>query len=162
MTESRAHVWVIPLSFLVALMLTLIPMPDWAAPFRPEWLGMTVIYWCLALPRRVGTGYAFVLGLLLDVAKGALMGQHALGLTVVAYLTLRLHQRIRVFPLWQQALSVGAMLAIHLLIVLWVYGATGQAPNSALYWAPLSTSVLLWPWVFILLRDIRRRSGLTG
>lgn len=138
-------------------MLTIIPLPDWATLWRPEWVALAVIYWSMALPRRVGLGYAWILGLLLDIIKGTLLGQHALGLVVIAYLTTRFHQRIRVFPLWQQSLVVGLMLSMHLLLLLWIYGIMGYAPNTWFYWMPVLTSMLLWPWLFLLLRDIRRR-----
>jgi rod shape-determining protein MreD len=149
--------WAIAFSFVVALMLTMLPLPDWAALFRPEWVAMVLIYWCLALPDRVGVGIGWSAGLLLDVAKGTLLGQNALALALVAYLTLHLHQRIRVFPLWQQALFVLLMVALAQLLVLWVKGVIGQPPGSWLYWLPSFTSMLLWPWVFLILRDLRRQ-----
>lgn len=149
--------WVIVLSFVTALLLTLLPLPDWAVHFRPEWLIMTLIYWCLAVPERVGVGIGWLLGLLLDVIKGALLGQHALTLALVAYLTIRLHQRLRVFPIWQQALFVLLMVALHQMLVLWVKGIMGQSPGNWLYWLPSLSSMLLWPWIFLILRDLRRK-----
>ncbi|AHK78139.1 rod shape-determining protein MreD [Ectothiorhodospira haloalkaliphila] len=157
MGEWRARLLVIPMTFVGALVLTVMPLPEELAPWRPEWLAMTVLYWTLALPRQVGVGTAWFLGLLLDVTQGALLGQHALGLAVIAWISLRLHQRVRFFPVWQQAVTVGALLAVHLMLVLWVYGITGMAPGTWLYWAPLASSVLLWPLVFVTLRGIRRR-----
>lgn len=148
--------WIITSTFVVALMLTMLPLPDWAALFRPEWVALVLIYWCLALPDRIGIGIGWTLGLLLDVIKGALLGQHALALALVAYLTIHLHQRIRVFPLWQQALFVLLMVALNQMLVLWVKGIIGQPPGSWLYWLPSLTSMLLWPWVFLILRDLRR------
>ncbi|ACL71609.1 rod shape-determining protein MreD [Thioalkalivibrio sulfidiphilus] len=157
MSNPRGWVWAIPLTFIVALALTVVPLPDWAAPWRPQWLAMTLIYWSMALPRRIGVGLGWFLGLLLDAATGALLGQHALGFALIAYLSIRMHQRVRVFPLWQQALTVGGLLALHLLLVLWILGMTGRAPGTWLYWAPLVSSMILWPWLFVLLRDVRRR-----
>jgi rod shape-determining protein MreD len=148
--------WIIAFTFIVALMLTMLPLPDWAALYRPEWVAMVLIYWCLALPDRVGVGIGWSAGLLLDVVKGALLGQHALALALVAYLTLHLHQRVRVFPLWQQSLFVLLMVALNQLLVLWVKGIIGLQPDSWLYWLPSLTSMLLWPWVFLILRDLRR------
>ena len=65
-----------------------------------------VIYWCIVLPERVGVAIAWILGLLLDVYTGALLGQNALGLSVIAYLTLRLHKQIRIFPPMQQSVLI--------------------------------------------------------
>lgn len=145
------------LTFLLALMLTVIPLPQWAAAFRPEWIAMVLIYWCMALPERVGVGTAWLIGLLLDVLTGALLGQHALALALVAFLTLKLYQRIRVFPLWQQALSILVLVAMQQMVSLWVKGVIGLAPDNWTYWMPSFTSMLLWPWLFIILRDFRRR-----
>ena len=121
---------------------------------------MTLIYWNLALPRHISVGSGWLVGLLLDVIRESLLGQHALGLAVVAYLSVTLHPQIRVFPLWQQAIVVAALLALYKALLLWVYGITGQAPGTPAYWTPVVTSAALWPWIFVFMRHIRRRSYL--
>lgn len=83
---------------------------------------MTLIYWCMALPYRIGIGMGWLVGLLLDVARGALLGQYALALSVVAYLTLQAYRRIRVFPPWRQALTVLVLLLIEQVLVFWISG----------------------------------------
>ncbi len=148
---------IIVLTFCVALILMVFPAPEWARPYRPQWVTLTLIYWALATPQRVGVLVGFVLGIALDVLTGTLLGQHALGLSLVAFATIKLHQRIRVFPLWQQSLVVLVMLVSEHLIALWVMGATRELPPGLSYWAVPPLSALLWPWVFIVLRDLRRR-----
>ncbi len=149
--------WVIAFTFIAALALTMLPLPDWAEGFRPEWVAMVLVYWCLALPDRVGVGIGWSMGLLLDVVRGALLGQNALALAFIAYVVVNLYQRLRIFPLWQQALFVLVLIALDQLLVLWVKGVIGQPPQSWLYWLPSVTSMLLWPWVFLILRDLRRQ-----
>ncbi len=157
MTLAPRHgTWVIAVCFLVALFVTILPTPDWFRPFRPEWTALVLIYWTLALPQRVGVGTAWLAGLALDVLTGTLLGQHALGLAVIAYLTHNLHQRIRVFPVFQQAVTVLVLLALYQLLMLWFDGITGRPPRSWTYWLPSLTGMLLWPWVFAVLRDLRR------
>lgn len=153
---------VIMLSFVGAYLLTIMPLPSWLAAFRPEWAAMALIYWCLALPQRVNVGYGWLAGLFVDVLRGALLGQHALGFAVIAYLVVKLHRRVRVFPLWQQALSVMVFVALGQLLVLWVQGMIGQTRGEAwLYWLPSIASGVLWPWIFLLLRWTRRRFRVT-
>ena len=162
MTIMRRHGnWVIVLSLLIALLLTLLPLPAWAAPYRPDWVALVLIYWCLALPERVNVGIGWSMGLLLDGMSGTLLGQHALGLTVVTFLTAKLHQRIRLFPIWQQSLTVMLLLGVNQMMVLWVSGILGRPPHSWLYWAPTLSGLLLWPWMYGLLRDLRRRFKVT-
>jgi rod shape-determining protein MreD len=155
MSEHRGG-GVIVVSFVAALMLTIVPLPNTASLLRPEWVALVLIYWCLALPTRVGVGVGWISGLVLDVARGTLLGQHALALSLVAFIALSLHQRVRVFPLWQQAVIVLLLVVLQQLLVVWVRGITGHAPDLWLYLLPAVTSMVIWPWLFILLRYTRR------
>ena len=150
---------IIILTFIAAMVLTVIPMPEWMALFRPEWVALTLLYWCIALPLRVGVGSAFILGLLMDVLKGALLGQHALALAIIAFLANKVHQQIRVYPVWQQALSIMALIILYMMLVLWINGIIDYKTHNWLYWLPAISSTLLWPWVYIILRDLRRHFG---
>ena len=148
---------VIILSFIVAFMLTAMPLPDWAVNWRPAWVVMVLIYWCMALPERVGIAIGWALGLLLDVQQGTILGQHAMSMAIVAWITVKSHQRIRVFPLIQQALMVCAYILLVQFLDLWVRGMIGVPPRNWTFWAPAFTSMLIWPWLFIILRDVRRK-----
>jgi len=144
-----------------ALVLTILPLPQWADEFRPQWMALALIYWALALPTQVGIFWAWGAGLVLDVTTGTVFGQHALSLSVPVYLVLELHRRIRIFPLPQQAVSVWVLLLVERLLSLWVHGATGQPTPTFAYWIPPFVGMLLWPWVFILLRNLSRRFAIT-
>lgn len=148
--------WTITVTVIFALMLAIIPMPEWADNLRPEWVVMAVLYWSIALPERVGLGIAWLVGLILDVLTGTLLGQRALALTIVTYIAIRFHQRIRIYPLMQQAAIILVLLALYRLLILWFDGITGQPPKGWVYWLPSMTSMLLWPWIFLLLRRVRR------
>jgi rod shape-determining protein MreD len=148
---------IIVISFIVAIMLTAMPLPEWAINWRPAWVAMVLIYWCMALPHRVGIGVGWLLGILLDVLQGTLLGQNAIGLTILAFLTLKSHQRVRMYPLVQQALVICLFVLVYQLFSLWVRGIMGVPPRSWTYWMPAFTSMVLWPWLFIILRDLRRR-----
>lgn len=148
---------VIVLSIVVAIMLTAMPLPEWALDWRPVWVAMVLMYWAMALPGRVGIGIAWFLGLLIDVLQGTLLGLNAMGFALLCYLVLKSYQRIRVFPLTQQAFLVGIFLLFYLLLTLWIQSLTGAPQISWTYWMPAISSMLLWPWLFIILRDIRRK-----
>lgn len=162
MIPARAHRgWVIALTLLAALVLTLFPLPVWAGLLRPEWMMLALIYWCLALPERIGIGAAWGMGLLLDAANGTLLGQHALAFALVAYITLKLYARIRRSTLWQQASIVLALVFIEQMLVLWITGMIGQLPWRWGYLLPTFTSALVWPGVFLVLRHMRRTLRVT-
>ncbi len=150
---------IIALSFIVAIVLTIVPLPEWLSPFRPEWIALTLAYWCMALPHRVGVLSGFCLGIFLDVLKGALLGQHALALAIMAFLTIKVHQQIRVFPMWQQALSIMGLLIIFQMLVMPINGIIGIKENDHHYWFATLSSTLMWPWIYLVLRDLRRNFG---
>ncbi|MCW9013081.1 MAG: rod shape-determining protein MreD [Gammaproteobacteria bacterium] len=157
MLDSRCY-RVVPPTLVVALMLMMLPLPDWAQAFRPDWVTLVVIYWIMAVPENVGVTVAWIFGLLLDVTQGSILGQHAIGLVLVAYLVQLQYLRIRVYSLVQQSLVVFVLLMIKQLLVLWVNGIVGQAPDDlASYFLPSLMGAIIWPWLFVILRDIRRR-----
>lgn len=153
--------WVIIISFFLSLMLMQLPMPAWAAPWRPAWVALILIYWCMAAPQRVGVAVAWMLGLLVDVLTGTLLGQHALGLSVIAFLTHKLHQRMRILPVWQQGISIFALVLCYQTLLLWINGIQGKPAEIWAYWLSPLTSTVLWPWVFVLLRDAHRKYGVS-
>jgi len=145
------------LTIIGAFMLAIMPLPDWAAEFRPDWVTLVLIYWAMAMPTKIGVTVAWFTGLLLDVSYGTLMGQHALGIVLVIYVIHIQHQRLRVASLLQQAIVIFILLLVKQLLSLWVDGMLGRAPNSWLYFMPTITSTLLWPWTYLILRDLRRK-----
>lgn len=155
--HSNESPWLIFGSIISALMLSIVPLPHWAEAFRPEWVALVLVYWSIETPERFGPGSAWLLGLTLDVLKGSLLGQYALAMAILSYLTLQLHQRLRLFPLWQQAISLGMLIFIMLTIVFLIRGLTTSAPSSLSYWTPLFTTMILWPWITLLLSALRNR-----
>ncbi|WP_455199472.1 rod shape-determining protein MreD [Kaarinaea lacus] len=147
---------IIILTFVFALIAQMIALPDWLENLRPDWITLILIYWCIALPERVGVGIGWLAGLILDVSSGALLGQNAFILAIVAYLSIRLHQRIRLFPMWQQSVSVLLLISLHLMLALWIKGSVSQSTENWAYWLPALTSMLVWPFVFTGLRWLRR------
>lgn len=155
------NTWAIWFSFAVALLLSVVPMPGFMDSARPLWLALFVTYWTLALPHRVGMTSAWLLGLAADVLMGSLLGLNALILTFITFLVLSLHQRLRMFPLWQQSLVLLVVFGLAQLVQLWLNALTGNRPppsmNVISFLLPALISGLLWPWVFGLLSAIRSR-----
>lgn len=145
------------LSLLVALSLEVTPLPAELAAWRPPLLALTAIYWALAYPRRYGLALAWFAGLVLDVLKGGVLGQHALAMSVATWLTLRFHLRIRVFPIWQQTVAVTAVIATHQFFVFWVDGVTGGAELSWQRVTPIIAAIIAWPVLVAVLDGVRLR-----
>jgi rod shape-determining protein MreD len=148
--------WVIVVSFACAYLLAVYPLPGWAVWARPEWVTLVLIYWVVALPQRVGILTAFGVGLILDILEGALLGQNALSLAVVAFLALVLYQRLRAFNFWQQVAVVFLLLGVNQLLCQWIQNITSVGATNLLFLLPALVGAALWPGVLSLLRHFRR------
>lgn len=157
MTQRSPGNRLLILSLFVALVLTLMPLPAGIEPLRPYWTALVLIYWNLEAGRLRLLGQALLLGLLLDLLTGTLLGQHALSLLIISYLTERFRNRIRFFPPWQQAAAVMALLLNDRIVQLWVIGLTDDAWPPWTWWLAPVVGLLLWPWLFLLLDRLRLR-----
>ena len=147
-------------TIIVALMLALVPLPDGAQPFRPDWVVLTLIYWAMMLPRSWSVGSAWIIGLLLDVAQGTILGQHALALCLVVFVTVRFHLLMRVFPMSQLTATVFALLALYQFILFWINGVADIPAPLVGYWGPVITGTIIWPFLSMFLSGIRLRVSL--
>ncbi len=158
MSLDRHHGgWVIVLSFVFSFMLAILPMPAWASAWRPDWVAMILIYWCLVLPQRVGVGIAWFVGIIHDVLNDTLLGQHAFGFVLIAYLAVKFHQQMRLFPVWQQAIGVFGMVVLNQFLGIWIQSIFGSSQMRGSFIFPAFSSLLLWLWLFLILENIKRK-----
>jgi rod shape-determining protein MreD len=139
----------IVLTVMLALLFNLLPWRNTAGV--PDLTAAVLAFWCIHQPRRVGIGVAWTLGLLLDVGNGALLGQHALGYAVLAFLALAVHRRILWFPLWQQALHLLLLLLSTQLLTLVIRLAAGAGFPGWTYFVGSFICAALWPVLSFLL-----------
>lgn len=154
---AARHVPVI-VTVIVALALTMLPLPRAIDAFRPDWLALILIFWALALPGSYGVGIAWIVGIVLDVAQGTLLAQHALSLSLIVYLTVKFHLQLRVFPMSQMAATVFALLAIYRFVLFWINGIAGVDAPPSTYWGPVITGAMFWPLIASLLRSMPYRA----
>lgn len=151
--------WLIAGTVLVALLLSVMPLPGALALYRPEWLALVVIYWCLTCPERFGPGVAWTCGIVMDALHGTLLGQNALALLIISFLALRFRLQVRIFPIAQQSLTVALMLAVHTFVLIWIDGVADVTIGGvARLWSVLA-SAIAWPLVVLGLDRLRDRNG---
>ncbi|MEE2914626.1 MAG: rod shape-determining protein MreD [Pseudomonadota bacterium] len=148
-------------SIVFAMILAVIALPDYVplevGYLRPQWVALVVIYWVIALPHRCGPIIAWFSGLALDVLMSNLLGHHALLLAVTAYAARHLHQRIRMYGVWQQSLVILGMMMCYQMISYWIAGMSGDGRWREWYVLSAVSSALIWPMVFLVLRYLRRQ-----
>ena len=140
-----------------SLLLLLMPLPDVLEPFKPYWPALVLLYWALESDDRVTLGLAFSVGLTADLLNGLVLGEQALRLCALVFIALRFRARLRFFPIWQQTLAVLALLLNDRLLLLIVRILAGSSLPPANWWISPFVGAALWPFLFLLLDDLRAR-----
>jgi len=163
MGPDRPHYILLPVragtivaSFVGALLLNFLPWPDTA--LAPDFVALTLAFWCVRQPRLVGLATAWVLGLVVDAGNGVLLGQHALAYSALAFFAIALSRRILWFEAWGQMLHVLLLLEGAQLVALGVRLAAGaEFPGWSLFAGPIAATAL-WPALTWLLLIPQRRA----
>ncbi|EKE17188.1 MAG: hypothetical protein ACD_10C00575G0002 [uncultured bacterium] len=142
--------WFIFFTLILAAGLNFLPTARWIAV--PDWIALVLCFWCVREFRRVGMGWAFMLGLLMDVADGSVLGQHCFAYVLLAYVSAALSRRFLWFPLAQQALQVLPLLvATQLIQVLMRMAVGADFPGWSFFIAPVAAAALWIPVTYLLL-----------
>jgi rod shape-determining protein MreD len=149
MSQSRFSWLAVFLSFSFAAVMEVIVLPDTIRFLRPEWLVLILIYWLIRHPEKIGIVTGIFIGLLLDVMSGSYLGVHILSMSIVCYLVLTMHKRLKMFPVAQQSLVIFFIVSIQLMVVYTIRATLGSSESSMSYlWVALS-SALLWPIILV-------------
>jgi rod shape-determining protein MreD len=146
MALRRGYNWgdILPL-LVVSLAATVVPLPGWLEPLRPDFMALAVLWLCLVSLRTTGLFVAWSAGLATDALSGMLLGQHALALVIIAYIALKLQLRIRAFPVLHQSIVVLGLLWLSEFIMFWVDGAAGYPVTDWARWVSVLTGAACWP-----------------
>lgn len=77
MTQEIKLIGIITLSFVMASMANVYPLPPFFAMMRPMFLIMVLVFWVMYQPRWIGVGVAFVVGLGADLLLDTHLGHQA-------------------------------------------------------------------------------------
>jgi len=143
------------LTTMLALLFNVFPWRDVTG--LPDMVALVIAFWCVHQPRRMGVGAAWLLGLVMDAANGALLGQHAFAYSVLAFAAVQLNRRILWFGLWPQALHVFLLLLGTQLLMLVVRMYAGGAFPGFAWFVGSAIGALLWPAATFLLLAPQRQ-----
>jgi rod shape-determining protein MreD len=148
--------WFIAVSLVLAFCLNLLP---WGrAVGVPDFVALTLVFWNVHQPRRVGIGIAFLMGVAMDVHEASVLGEHALAYALLSYGAITLHRRVLWFNVLSQTTHVLPLFLGAHVVVLAIRMLLG-APFPG-FWFLLEALVqtLLWPVVTWLLLAPQRRA----
>lgn len=132
------------ITLFIALLCQLFPWTGQGIIFRPDFMLVVLLYWLLRAPHLCNIGTAWMVGVLVDLATGSLLGQHALAFTLTAYIALSFQRRLVLFSVFQITSFVfGLLLFARVAILILKLFAGNDAPSWHYFW-PVITSIILW------------------
>ena len=115
--NNLVFVWSI---MLLTTMMTIMPLPDFFHGIRIEWVSLAIIFFSMMNVSLMGVIAAWTIGLLLDLLQGGLLGENALILSIIRYLSYRFRFQVRVYPEWQLMIVTLYLLSFGILLSLWM------------------------------------------
>lgn len=140
----------IVITFLIGMLLTIIPFPTWAIEARPQWIWVILIFWLTYAPRKIGPGIAWFIGLYTDLLLGTVLGEHALLFVIVAYVIQRFLSIVQALPFWQKLLALGFITLLSMIIQGVFLKLMGLAEFQGTLLLPVISTMLVWPFLYIL------------
>jgi rod shape-determining protein MreD len=132
------------LSFIVAFMLSLLPLSIFYASIAPQWVTLAVIYWVLRKPYWFNVKMVWCVGFLVDALTGSLLGLHGFGLVVVACAVSHFGVRIMMFHVVQQMAIVALLCWLNVLLVTLFNYLFSQPSYSGYWWLSPVLSAIIW------------------
>jgi rod shape-determining protein MreD len=152
----HANIIAVYITLLIALLCQLYPWVGQGVIYRPDFMLVVLLYWLLRAPQLCNVGTAWFAGLLVDLATGSLLGQHALSFTLVAFVGLSYQRRLVLFNPWQLLGYVFALLMIERVLMLLLKLFEGlDYPGLSHFW-PVLTGLILWQAMIILFGGLTR------
>ena len=148
--NNLVFVWSI---MLLTIMMTIIPLPEFFHGIRIEWVSLAIIFFSMMNVSLMGVIAAWTIGLLLDLLQGGLLGENALILSIISYLSYRFRFQVRVYPDWQLMIVTLFFLSFGNLISLWIRGFSGRMLFVTEEWLSIFIAALIWP-IFMRMTEI--------
>lgn len=137
-------------AFIIALVLTILPLPSFLSGFRPPWVLLLSLYLVFYNPQALHLSMLFILGLVLDVLLSTVMGEHAFALLLVTWLASSKQRRFSHFPIGHQIILIGLLCFSYQFIIFCIDGSFGFAASFLPTVLSALLSMMLWPWIRLL------------
>lgn len=151
--------WRLFCAVILALILSIIPLPAYMYGVRPAWVLLLVLYVQAYFPAYFHVLGMVFLGVCLDVLCVTPIGEHAFALIIITWSLMGLMQRFVFYSTMQQLLIVG-LACFGYQAILYVANASFGYPSMLISMAGIAlVTMLCWPFLLkiLLVRGESRR-----
>ncbi|KTD20405.1 rod shape determining protein MreD [Legionella lansingensis] len=144
------------IAVILALALTILPLPELLVGLRPPWVLMLVLYLQFFLPNYFNIPLLIIIGLLLDVLLSTVLGEHVFALSLVTWIASNKARRFNFFSMWQQMALIGFFCFLYQLLIFVIESFLGYHVSFMMLVGSAFVSMILWPWVRLIADDTLR------
>lgn len=133
---------------LLALSITIIPLPEPFSVCRPLWLLLLLLYTQFYLPNYYTNPFFILLiGSVYDVLASSIMGEHACALLLTLWLSSNKMRRFRFFSSPQQLIVMLSCFIFYQFIIFLIDAGLGYHYDGVMMIASIFLSLFVWIWV---------------
>ena len=148
------HWGLIVVSILLAVMLSIIPLPEALQYAWPDWINLVVFYWVIALPSLFGVIFGWCNGLLEDIVSFSLLGEFALGKALTGFVAAMISHEFKYFNYLERMIIVFVLQSTNIAITSWVNLLAFDTPIQGVFWLSALATSLVWPLVVFTLDQL--------
>jgi len=138
------------IGFIAALILSILPLPEFILPFRPPWVLLLVLYIEYFLPGNFKLTALIIVGLILDVLLSTVIGEHSFALLLVTWIALSKSRRFQFFSMMQQIFLIGFFCLLYQMVIFSIDALLGYSYSFLTPFASALLSMFFWPWIRLL------------
>lgn len=138
------------ITFIAALALSILPMPELISAFRPPWILLLVLYIEYFIPGKFHITTLLLVGLVLDVLLSTVIGEHSFALLLITWIGSTWSRRFQFFSMMQQIALIGTLCFFYQATISLVDAALGLNYNLIIPVASAVLSMFIWPWIRLL------------
>ena len=153
MYYARFNLW---FGFILALILSILPLPELISAFRPPWVLLLVLYIEYFLPNKFKIITLLLLGLTLDVLLATVIGVHSFALLLVTWIASSKSRRFQFFSMMQQIFLVGFFCLLYQAVITFIDALFGFHINAYVPFVSAVVGMFFWPWIRLLGDDMLR------
>jgi rod shape-determining protein MreD len=137
-------------AFVGALIMSILPMPQFISAFRPPWVLLLVLYIEYFIPGKFHVTTLLLVGLVLDVLFSSVIGEHSFALLLVTWIASTHSRRFQFFSMMQQIFLVGIFCFLYQATISFVDALLNFNYSLLMPVASASLSMFVWPWIRLL------------
>jgi rod shape-determining protein MreD len=128
-----------------ALALTILPLPNFIAKLRPNFVLLIVLYMQCCIPAYFRVTWVFVLGILLDVLTASTIGQHSLAFILTCWAANAKPANFRYYSILQQTIIIFIYCLIYQILIALIDLFFGINVNAGESFCVVLLSLACWP-----------------